>query len=423
MSKYNTLKGVADIYTPDIHIWHTIENTAKEVFALYGFNEIRIPIIEYTEVFTRSIGQSTDIVEKEMYTFNDRGGRSISLRPEGTASVVRCYVQNNLHTLPSPQKFYYNGAMFRYERPQKGRFRQFYQIGAEVFGSVSPMMDAEMLSMLNELLSRLKLNDTTLEINSIGCKQCRPSFRSAIQAFFLAKEEALCADCKVRLNNNPLRLLDCKNETCANIRNGHPNILDYICSGCKGHHKRVKELLNALGVSFVENPMIVRGLDYYTKTTFEVTTQHLGAQKAIIAGGRYDNLVEEFGGPAVPAIGFAIGMERMAELLRESYAGCQVSQKLYFAPLCEKAETMSLSLCEKLRVKGISVVCGEGDLSLKRHLKKADKLNVIFVIIIGEDEIVKGKATWRRLSDGQQGVIDIDTVEGYTSLIQGNTTR
>ncbi|MBF0317187.1 MAG: histidine--tRNA ligase [Nitrospirae bacterium] len=419
MSKYNTLKGVADICPPDICRWQTIEDTVREVFTLYGFNEIRTPIIEYTELFTRSIGQSTDIVDKEMYTFTDRGGRSISLRPEGTASVVRCYVQNNLHTLPAPQRFYYTGAMFRYERPQKGRFRQFYQIGAEVFGSTSPKVDAELLSMINVLLKRLRINDTTLEINSIGCAECRPRFREEIVAFFSARQGHLCADCKVRLKNNPLRLLDCKNEHCVTIRGETPNILHYLCDNCNEHHQRLKDLLYALGISFVENPMIVRGLDYYTRTTFEVTTQRLGAQKAVIAGGRYDNLVHEFGGPnGMAAIGFAIGMERMAELIDAPGMRYQLPQQLYFAPIGKEAETISLLLCELLRIKGLSVLCGEGSLSLKRHLKASDRFNVSFVIIIGQEEIEKGEALWRRLSDGQQGVVGIAKVEDYLRLIQ-----
>ncbi|MBF0538606.1 MAG: histidine--tRNA ligase [Nitrospirae bacterium] len=418
MSKYNTLKGVADIYTPEIYRWQTIEDTAREVFTLYGFSEIRTPIIEYTEVFTRSIGQSTDIVDKEMYTFNDRGGRGISLRPEGTASVVRCYVQNNLHTLPAPQRFYYTGAMFRYERPQKGRFRQFHQIGAEVFGSEGPKVDAEILSMINVLLKRLNINDTTLEINSIGCRECRPNFRAAIVAFFSEKEAHLCTDCKVRLKNNPLRLLDCKNEACATLRGGLPSIPDYLCDNCRGHHQRLKDLLDTLKISFVENPMIVRGLDYYTRTTFEVTTQHLGAQKAVIAGGRYDNLVQEFGGPpATAAIGFAIGMERMAELMEDSSARCQPPTRLYFAPLGKEAEAISLSLCESLRLRGIGVLCGEGDLSLKRHMKIADRFNAAFVIIIGQEEIDRGETLWRRLSDGQQGIAGITRIEEYLALI------
>ncbi|MBF0338813.1 MAG: histidine--tRNA ligase [Nitrospirae bacterium] len=419
MSKYNTLKGVADIYPPEVYRWQTIEDTAREVFTLYGFSELRIPVIEYTEVFTRSIGQSTDIVDKEMYTFNDRGGRSISMRPEGTASVVRCYVQNNLHTLPAPQRFYYAGAMFRYERPQKGRFRQFYQLGAEVFGSASPKVDAEMLSMLNVLLKRLRINDTTLEINSIGCAECRPRFRDEVVAFFSAKEEHLCNDCKVRLKNNPLRLLDCKNEACIALRGSPPSILDYICDNCRQHHQRLKDLLYALGISFVENPMIVRGLDYYTRTTFEITTQRLGAQKAVIAGGRYDNLVQEFGGPhGTAAIGFALGMERMAELIDNPGTICRLPQQFYFAPLGKDAELISLPLCDILRIKGISALCGEGNMPLKKHLKMADRFNVAFVIIIGDGEIEKGEALWRRLSDGQQGVVGIARIEDYIRLVQ-----
>lgn len=418
MSRFNTLKGVQDICPPDVLIWQEIERTSREVFHVYGFREIKIPIIEYTDLFVRSIGGDTDIVEKEMYTFTDRGGRSVTLRPEGTASVVRCYVENHMHNLPSPQKFYYSGPMFRYERPQKGRFRQFYQIGAEAFGSESARCDAEMLSMVNTILMRLSIGNLRMEINSIGCNVCRPRYREALVSYFSEKEENLCTDCKARLRVNPLRLLDCKIETCVPLKADAPSIPDYLCDGCRAHHERLKELLAACNVNFYENPLIVRGLDYYTRTTFEVTTEHLGAQKAVAAGGRYDYLVKEFGGPSTAAIGFAMGMERLAALMSENIQKDSASLPIYFAPLGQRAESVTLSLSEKLRAGGLGVEPGDGGTLLKSHMKKADKLNAAFVVIVGDEELDKGYGTWRRLCDGTQGEIALDTPETVDNLLR-----
>ncbi|MBF0458704.1 MAG: histidine--tRNA ligase [Nitrospirae bacterium] len=415
LSKYNTLKGIHDIFPPDVFVWNKIERTAKDLFYIFGYDEIKIPVMESTEVFTRSIGQSTDIVGKEMYTFTDKGDRSVTLRPEGTASVVRCYVENALNRRPAPQKFYYVGPMFRYERPQKGRMRQFYQIGAECFASASAEADAEILGILNEFFNKLKVPELRLEINSIGCKACRPDYNSALTRFFSQKEEFLCGDCRARLKKNPLRILDCKVESCGQLRKDAPLITDFLCENCKSHHERLRELLTSRGISFRDNPSIVRGLDYYTKTTFEITSEHLGAQNAVAAGGRYDNLVEEFGGPPTPAIGFAIGMERLAGLMKQ-FAPSPNTPFFYFAPLGEEALNIAISLAINLMDKNISSICTQWQMSLKGHMKRADKLNAEYVIMIGADEIQKNTAVWKHLSTGTQGEISIEDIGAFVTL-------
>lgn len=420
MSTYNRLKGVHDIVPPDAFIWNKIETTVKDLFYIFGYDEIKIPVIESTEIFTRSIGQSSDIVGKEMYTFMDKGGRSITLRPEGTASLVRCYVENGLkwkHS--SPQKYYYMGPMFRYERPQKGRMRQFYQIGAECFAAAGPEADAEMLFMINEFFKKLKVRQLRLEINSIGCKVCRPAYKSALSEFFAHKEDLLCNDCCERLTKNPLRILDCKVDSCGQLRKGAPLIVDYLCEHCKSHHERLRELLDKMHLSFNDNPLIVRGLDYYTKTTFEFTTDHLGAQNAVAAGGRYDDLVEEFGGRSTPAIGFALGMERLADLVNMVQVPPYNDNGpfFYFAALGEDAWMYCLSIVNNLD-KNITSICGEWTRSLKSHMNKASSLNAKYVVMLGSDEIQKGIATCKRLSDGSQVVIALAHIEDFVKVVQ-----
>jgi histidyl-tRNA synthetase len=289
--KYSALKGVHDIFPPDIYTWQRVEEVAENVFSAYGFQELRAPIIESTEIFIRSIGETTDIVEKEMYTFPDKAGRRITLRPEGTAPAVRCYVEHHLYNLPSPQKFFYSGPMFRYERPQAGRFRQFVQIGAEAFGVAEPKIDAEILSMLRLLFERLGLQGLNFEVNSIGCEKCRPGYRKALIDFFSDKLDGFCPDCKRRYDQNPLRILDCKVEACVKLRADAPRVTDFLCDECKEHFNTFLSYLKLLDIPHIINPNMVRGLDYYTRTTFEVTCEHLGAQNAIAAGGRYDGLV------------------------------------------------------------------------------------------------------------------------------------
>lgn len=415
--KYSALKGVHDIFPPDIYIWRKIESVADEVFSVYGFNEIRVPIIESTDIFVRSIGEMTDIVEKEMYTFPDKADRSITLRPEGTAPVVRSYVENHLYNLPSPQKFFYSGPMFRYERPQKGRFRQFYQIGVEAFGVSDPKLDAEMLAMLRRFMERLNLKDLNFEVNSIGCDKCRPDYKKALVDFFSDKVSSLCQDCERRYKSNPMRILDCKSSACTELRKGAPKVTDHLCKDCRAHFEEFLSLLNFLNISYSVNPNMVRGLDYYTRTTFEVTSEHLGAQKAVAAGGRYDNLVEEFGGPPTPAIGFAIGMERLTEIMKTINSEINTpSPKAFIAALGEKADKEGFLIAEKLRAKGVSVEIGYGSSSLKSQLRRADKLQSSYVFIIGDDELKTGMIKWKNLKDGSQGEIGIGEIFDFNGF-------
>lgn len=420
--RFNAPKGVQDIFPPDIYIWQEVESTSRGVFFLYGYQEIRPPIIEHTGLFARGIGETTDIVEKEMYTFSDRAGRSITLRPEGTASVVRAYIEHHLYNLPSPQKFFYSGPMFRYERPQKGRLRQFYQIGVEAFGVGAPEMDAEVISMLNLLLTRMGLKVFNFEINSLGCERCRPIYRKALLDFFSGKIEDFCADCKRRFNTNPLRLLDCKVERCIEMRKNAPEIINYLCDDCKKHFDELISLLNLMGIPHKINPEMVRGLDYYTRTTFEVTVEGLGAQKAVAAGGRYDKLVQEFGGPSVPGIGFALGMERIVLLLKDTGKIGHPIPDLFIATLGKEALNEGLILGERLREKGLWVEINLETSSLKSQLRKADRLSAKFVLIIGEEELRSGRIKWRDMNKGSQGEINRGDTERFLEIIQASTS-
>ncbi len=411
--KYTALKGVHDIFPPDIYVWQQVESIAKEVFSSYGFLELRVPIIESTDLFIRSIGETTDIVEKEMYTFKDKAGRRITLRPEGTAPVVRCYIENHLYNLPSPQKFFYSGPMFRYERPQAGRFRQFFQIGAEAFGTDDPKIDAEILSMLKVLFERLGLQGLSSHVNSIGCQECRPDYKKALKTFFSDKRESLCPDCQRRYSKNPLRILDCKVNTCKHLREGGPVVSSFLCNQCKDHFDSFLSYLNILNIPYMINPHMVRGLDYYTRTTFEVTCEHLGAQNAVAAGGRYDRLVQDFGGPPTPATGFAIGMERVTSLLKSSVTDTNPSPSVFIATIGSAAEQKSFVIADSLRKKGLWVEIGYTGNSLKSQMRRADRLSADYVFIIGDDEIASGTLKWKRLSDGSQGEIPFQEVNNF----------
>lgn len=408
--KYNALKGIQDILPPDIHIWQKVESVAKEVFQKYGFHEIRLPIIESTDIFIRSIGETTDIVEKEMYTFLDKAGRSITMRPEGTAPAVRCYVEHHLYNLPSPQKFFYSGPMFRYERPQKGRFRQFYQIGVEALGASQPSLDAEIIAMLKNLLETIGLKEVNFELNSIGCDKCRPDYRNALLNFFKGKLPEFCPDCQRRYELNPLRILDCKVERCIELRQGAPVVTDHLCSECREHFDELIFRLQTLKIPYTLNPNLVRGLDYYTRTAFEVTSEHLGAQKAVAAGGRYDKLVEEFGGPQTPAIGFALGMERIVTLLKENWTEEHPAPKVFIATMGREAEIEGFRIAEDMRAAGFWVEPNYGGASLKSQLRKADRIGAEFAFIIGENELKSGKIQWKNLKKSEQGEVEIANI-------------
>ncbi|NTU42087.1 MAG: histidine--tRNA ligase [Nitrospirales bacterium] len=420
--KYSALKGVRDILSPETGLWQRIEATAGEVFRRYGFQEVRLPIIESTELFTRGIGEATDIVEKEMYTFQDKGNRSISMRPEGTAPAVRCYIENKLHLLPAPQKLFYSGPMFRYERPQKGRFRQFYQIGAEAFGVAHPSMDAEIITMITNILSGIGLSGLNCEINSIGCDDCRPVYRTALKDFFAERLPDFCPDCQRRYETNPLRILDCKVPRCIELRKGAPLVSDHLCGSCGSHFQDVLSRLRLLGVPFTLNPNLVRGLDYYTRTAFEITSENLGAQKAVAAGGRYDKLVAELGGPVTPAIGFALGMERIATLLMERGALPAQAPDIVIATLGAEAENEGARLTEVLRAEGLWVEHGYGASALKTQLKRADRIGTRFALIIGEDELKTGLAKLKDLGQGSQSDVALADPKGIVNLVRTAST-
>ncbi len=391
------LRGFKDILPDSIDKWHALENTTREVLESFGFSEMRTPILERTSLFIRSVGDTTDIVEKEMYTFKDRNNESITLRPEGTAGVVRSYVYNHLDTLPV-QKFYYIGPMFRYEKPQKGRLRQFHQIGVEVFGVGEPLLDAELVYMNTVLLKELGINDYAIEINNIGCPTCRSNYIEALRSYFHRHRENLCSDCQRRLEKNPLRILDCKNNQCREVSKNAPPITEFTCNTCNTHYNGVKEALNHFDIVFKENRTMVRGLDYYTKFVFEIITNKLGAQGTISAGGRYDNLVEELGGKPTPGIGFAAGCERLIELMGEI-----TPKTVDFYIINLGVEKYAIEIAKKLRenTPGIVHLACEKK-SLKAHMKKAHKLGSRYVVIVGENEENKRSLILRDMTQSKQ---------------------
>jgi histidyl-tRNA synthetase len=415
--KFKIPKGFQDVIPPHISVWQYIENTASRTFRNYGYKEIRIPVVEHTEVFVRSIGESTDIVEKEMYTFRDRADRSLTLRPEGTAPLVRCYVQHGLHTQPSPQKYYYSGPMFRYERPQKGRLRQFYQIGAEAFGVDDPYIDAEMIGMIRDFLQKIGMSDLSYEINSIGCADCRPDYKIALKEYISSKLNEYCEDCNRRYDTNTLRVLDCKVPGCKEASLKAPLIKDYLCENCKDHFGSFRTYLEEMNIGYEINPRIVRGLDYYTRTIFEITTTELGSQNAVVAGGRYDRLVEEFGGPSMPAVGFALGMERLAELVSHHGKRHDEVPNLFVICMNENARNTGISIVQKLRSGGLWCEINYSFSALGKQLKRADRAGARYVFIIGDDELEAGNVKYKRLSDGKEGHIGIDNFDEMVETV------
>jgi len=414
--KYRKLKGVQDILPPDISVWQFIEEKARKIFRSYGYREIRLPIMESTDVFIRSIGETSDIVEKEMYTFKDKGDRSITLRPEGTAPFVRAYIENHLNNEPAPQKYYYMGPMFRYERPQANRYRQFYQIGAEAMGIDDPKLDAEIISMLSLILEAVGLKGLNFEITSIGCKECRPDYIKALKDFLEDKMLDFCSDCGRRFKTNPLRVLDCKVPGCVKAKKGSPPVVDYLCKDCGDHFDQLKNNLNRLNVPHTINPNLVRGLDYYTKTAFEVSSENLGSQSAVAAGGRYDGMVKEFGGPATPGIGFAIGMERIIPLIKDSLETTD-GPELYICPLGNEAAEEALRIAEQLRAKGRWVEVNYDNTSIRSQMRKANKINAKNVIVLGDDELKNRKVTIKNMGSKDEEIVDL-VINEYHKLIQ-----
>ncbi len=414
--KIKSSRGVKDILPQEIDKWHWVENKAHKIFSLYGFKEIRIPIFESTNLFQRGIGDTTDIVQKEMYTFEDKSGEQITLRPEGTAGVVRSYVEHKLYNPPSLVKVFYIGPMFRYERPQAGRFRQFYQIGVEAMGSPSPSVDAEVMIMLMDFFSALGLKDHCLEINSLGCPECRPQHREILKTAIKGQLENLCENCNNRYERNPLRVLDCKNKTCSEIAKDLPKTAEHLCDVCSDNFKQVQSLLTDVQVPWKLNPILVRGLDYYGRTAFEVKSGSLGAQDAICGGGRYDYLVEKFEGPATPCFGFALGLERLISLVPfDQMESIAQHPDLYLVCLGEAAQTLGFKLANELRRKGIFVERDSEGASMKSQMRKADKSKARFALILGDNEIRDEKYVLKLMEDGSQE--EIDTSKEYLGIL------
>lgn len=402
----NGVKGFNDILPGEVEKWQHIEATARRVFELYGLSEIRIPILEKTELFSRSIGDATDIVEKEMYSFEDKGGNKVTMRPEGTASVMRAFIEHKMHALDPVARLYYMGPMFRYERPQKGRYRQFHQIGAEITGVSAPTVDAQVLTMLTHFFQELGLTEPTLQINSLGCSDCRPLYREALKGFLLNKIELLCEDCERRYLTNPLRALDCKSPGCQEATKGAPSMLEYLCPCCSDHFDQTKKYLDLVGTAYSINERMVRGLDYYTRTTFEMVTTMLGSQSAVAAGGRYDGLISELGGPQLPGIGFAIGVERVALLLAEKDFSRRPD--LFIAAMGEEAHAEAFRLMTALQRNNVAVEIDYEGKSLKSQMRRADKFKSRFTLIIGGDELSRGTAPLKDMDGGTQIEVALD---------------
>ena len=413
----NIPKGTKDVLPQESYKWQFIEKAALEIAKRYGVKEIRTPTFEHTEVFLRGVGETTDIVNKEMYTFFDKGNRSITLKPEGTAGVARAFIENGMASYPMPVKTFYITPCFRYERPQAGRLREFHQFGVEFLGSSAPEMDAEAIVMAKEFLSTVGVTNVILKLNSIGCSECRPKYERALKEYLKERYDDLCDLCKDRFDRNPLRILDCKNENCANVVKGAPMITDFLCDDCKKHFERVKTLLSSVGVEFTVEPNMVRGLDYYTKTVFEFVSSEIGAQGTVLGGGRYDKLISDLGGSDVKGIGFATGIERLLLVLENSGKEIKDESKttVYFAPMGEKESDKAFELATRLREKGVTAetdVVGRG---IKSQFKYADKIGAIFVAVIGSSELENGVAKIKNMADGSETDVKFDEIYGFIS--------
>ncbi|WP_224747019.1 histidine--tRNA ligase [Pelovirga terrestris] len=398
-----------DVLPDAVGVWQFLERSAREVFGTYGFAEIRTPVLEKTELFCRSIGETTDIVEKEMYTFADKSGNSMTLRPEGTAPVMRSIIQNRLAAQDPVAKLFYIGPMFRYERPQKGRYRQFYQIGVEAIGVEDPKIDAQILMMLHHFFNRIGINAVSLEINSLGCPACRPDYRRQLIQYLEQRLEPLCSECQRRYQTNPLRVLDCKVESCRAATTDAPAVVEHLCGECDQHFSQVRHYLDLLKVPYTVNVRMVRGLDYYVRTTFELVTDQLGSQNAVAAGGRYDGLIESLGGPALPGIGFAIGLERLVLMLDQDVVST-AAPELFIAALGDAAVEQAFILMSQLQVQGVRADMDFQGKSLKAQMRRADKLGAVHTLIIGDDELRSGQAQLKKMADGSQTSVRLDAL-------------
>lgn len=417
--RITSVRGFKDILPDEICKWQFVEATARQVFETYGFSEMRIPILEKTDLFARGIGETTDIVEKEMYTFTDRSGTSVTLRPEATASIVRACIENGLFARNSEAKLFVIGPMFRYERPQKGRLRQFNQINVEAFGAGDPEVDAEIMVMLIHFLQKTGLEKLELQINTLGCKICRPPYREKLRKFLLAHEKSFCTDCQRRIHTNPLRIFDCKVDSCKMIMTNAPLLTDSLGPECRDHFQAVMLYLAMSKTPYVVNPRMVRGLDYYVRTAFEVLSYDLGAQNAVAGGGRYDGLVSDLGGPEIPGTGFAIGMERLISLL-PSEKELKKRPRVFIASVGEDARSEVFKLAHDLRPAGLVVDIGYGKKSLKSQMRRAHKLGCHYVVILGEEELKNRKVVIRDMQAKTQEDMDLDRL---TAILIEKITR
>ncbi|MBN7772441.1 histidine--tRNA ligase [Clostridium aminobutyricum] len=405
-------KGTKDVMPSQVYKWHFIEKAFAEICAKYGYKEVRTPIFEHTELFARGVGDTTDIVEKQMYSFEDYAKRPITLKPEGTSSVVRAFVEHKQYAEVQPTKMYYDIPCFRYEKPQSGRLREFHQFGVEVFGTNNMMADAEVISLANDFLNSLGIEDLELRINSIGCPKCREKHRQALREFLKPKYDQLCSTCKSRFDRNPMRILDCKSEICQELVQGAPIMLDYLCEECSTAFDELQNDLTAMGVEFIVDSGIVRGLDYYTKTAFEFVSNKIGAQGTVCGGGRYDNLIEQLGGPDIPGVGFGLGKERLLLILEAN--GIDIPEPdatdVFIAVMGEQSKAYGLSLLRKLRLEGIKAEMDLLARNFKGQFKYADRINAKYTIVIGENELNEGKVAIKTMATSEQKLVDINDI-------------
>ncbi len=407
-------KGTKDMLPRDAAAWHYVEQKARETAALFSFREIRTPMFEHTELFTRGVGETTDIVTKEMYTFEDKGGRSMTLRPEGTAGVARAFIENGLGQDVMPMKAYYLASVFRYERPQSGRLREHHQFGVELYGSSSPYADAEVISLAHTFLSSVGIGGLTLHLNSIGCKECRPKFNAALRGYIGDNLDRMCGKCRERFDKNPLRILDCKEEKCREIVKAAPSITDFLCDDCRAHFEQLQGILERQGVPFVVDPSVVRGLDYYTRTVFEFVSEDIGAQGTVCGGGRYDGLVEEVGGKSTPAVGFGLGLERLLLVLQNTgrLDAPRERADVYLAPLGERAAGEVPAIAAGLRRAGVSADYDMMGRGVKAQMKYADKSGARFVVVIGDNELESGTAVLKNMDTGEERSVALGDIAG-----------
>ena len=412
-------RGTTDVFPEEVVYWQRIESCARKTAAKYGFGEIRLPTLEMTELFQRGVGDTTDVVQKEMYTFQDRDGKSLTLRPEGTAGTVRAIIENGRCSDALPLKLYYILNCFRHEKPQAGRYREFWQFGVEMFGAAGAPADATVISLANSLLRTLGVKDITLHINSIGCPKCRPAYHAALKEYFSAKKDILCPTCQGRLETNPLRILDCKNPECKELAENAPKTIDYLCPECEAHFASLKRCLDAEGIEYGIDPMIVRGLDYYTKTVFEFIAPVVGAQSTVCGGGRYDGLMKELGGPEMPGIGFGMGINRLILAMQGSGVTLEPENRpaLYIASMGEKANETAMGIVESLRKEGIHAETDLCARSLKAQMKYADKLGAAYTLILGDSELESGTAKLKNMSDSTQTDVSLSDIAALRALV------